>query len=101
MASNSNICHLKRKALVDITNLCNDEDSPRKTDNTNLAEDSLPIVTDSKVESEINNDLESNDRFQNKHPLLAWYKHDLNTGELSCDKCCSLMPVPTMWWFHA
>ena len=71
MASNSNICHLKRKALVDVTNLCSDEDSPRKTDNTNLAEDFLPIVTDSKLGSEI--------------------KHDLKTGELSYDKFSSLM----------
>ena len=30
-------------------------------------------------------------RFQNVHPLLSWYKHDLETGVLSYDKFMELM----------
>ena len=31
------------------------------------------------------------DRFQNVHPLLGWYKHDLKTGGLSYDTFMDLM----------
>ena len=29
--------------------------------------------------------------FQNKHPLHAWYKHDLNTGHMSYDEYPALV----------
>ena len=52
--------------------------------------DFLPIDANTKV-SEVTNVSEYNNCFQNKHPLLGWYKHDLNTGELSYDKFCNVM----------
>ena len=31
------------------------------------------------------------DRFQNVHPLLSWYKFDLNTSHMSCEEFMNLI----------
>ena len=86
---------VKRKALVDVTNVCNDGDIYLKSDNKYSVQDLLPILednvdTNSSKPASIFEDL-SSDRFQNVHPLLGWYKHDLNTGVLSYDDFNNLM----------
>ena len=86
---------VKRKALVDLTNVCSDEDIYLKSDNKYSVQDLLPILednvdTNSSKPASIFEDL-SSDRFQNVHPLLGWYKHDLNTGVLSYDDFNNLM----------
>ena len=81
---------LKRKPLVDLTNVSSDEDIPLKTDCSNLAVDLLPIITRARTATSLISSEEC-ERFQNVHPLLGWYKHDLRTGLLSYDNFCELM----------
>ena len=64
----------------------------RKTDYncSNVAVEMLPNITQSHHStSPISS--EECERFQNIHPLLDWYKHDLRTGRLSYDDFSELM----------
>ena len=86
---------VKRKALVDVTNVCSDGDIYLKSDNKYSVQDLLPILednvdTNSSKPASIFEDL-SSDRFQIVHPLLGWYKHDLNTGVFLYDDFNNLM----------
>ena len=79
---------LKRKALIDISNLPSDEDVPLKSDTKYDAVEMLPVIGE---KDPVLVDGAYSERFQNVHPLIGWYKHDLNTGILSYDQLMNLM----------
>ena len=78
----------KRKALDDITNVLNDEDSNLKSDASYNVGNLMPVL---EVDNNKLSSTSDTDRFQNVHPLLGWYKHDLKTGGLSYDTFMDLM----------
>ena len=78
----------KRKALVDLTNVSSDDDVPLKSEKCNNVLDLMPRLQDKE---NANPDQNDDTRFQNVHPLLAWYKHDLETGIFSYDKFMDLI----------
>ena len=86
---------MKRKQFSDITNCIprksdeRNEDVPLKSDNAN-AMDLMPIFTN-EYAVEIPSKADLNPREQNVHPLLGWYKHDLETGVLSYDALQNLL----------
>ena len=80
--------NIKRKAFVDLSNVSSDEDVPLKSDNINSALDFMPLVDGKENVAIFEN---KDNRFQNVHPLLGWYKHDIETGALSYDKFMELM----------
>ena len=77
----------KRKAFDDITNVCFHDNTHTKKDNSNQVADLFPHLPCKDSETMT----QQADRFQNVHPLLGWYKHDLQTGVLSYDEFCELM----------
>ena len=80
---------LKRKALGDLTNCSIDEETgPLKTDH-NLCSDAVEMMPNITETSRIPS--YERERFQNVHPLLGWYKHDLRTGFLPYDDFSDLM----------
>ena len=88
-----NISFCKRKELDDITNTYD------KSKRSNVNE-LLPNLDDSKMSVTEQQDYVGNDQsvlcelernYENVHPLLGWYKHDLQTEHLSYDQFQQLM----------
>ena len=80
---------LKRKALGDLTNCSIDEEiGPLKTDHISCSDavEMMPNIMETSQSPSY-----ERERFQNVHPLLGWYKHDLRTGFLSYDDFSDLM----------
>ena len=88
MQSNSSSPNIQRKAFVNMTNVSSDEEIPLKTEKFNSVHDFMPCLGDKEHTKAVETD---DKRFQNVHPLLSWYKHDLETGVLSYDKFMELM----------
>jgi len=79
---------MKRRAFEDLTNVSSDEDIPLKTEKVNNVLDLMPCLDDKENTKPVELDVS---RFQNVHPMLSWYKHDLETGVLSYDNFMALM----------
>ena len=79
---------VKRKPFVDLTNISSEDDEPLKSDHKYDVLNMLPTTSES---NELHVDVDDDERFQNVHPLLGWYKHDLETGILSYDSFMQLM----------
>ena len=67
---------------MDLTNVSNDEEIHLKTEKFNSVHDFMPCLGDKENTKPRRID---DNRFQNVHPLLSWYKHDLETSVLSYD----------------
>ena len=80
--------NMKRRAFEDLTNVSSDEDIPLKTEKVNNVLDLMPCLDDKENTKPVELDVS---RFQNVHPMLSWYKHDLETGVLSYDNFMALM----------
>ena len=78
---------VKRKQLSDISNIISSKDDQYAfMTSASTFENKEPIksdTTDSVQSIPIS--------FQNKHPLLAWYKHDFNNGHMSYDEFRALL----------
>ena len=78
---------VKRKHLSDISNIISSKDDQYAfMTSASTFENKEPIksdTTDSVQSIPIS--------FQNKHPLLAWYKHDFNNGHMSYDEFRALL----------
>ena len=90
---NTSIC--KRKELEDITNTVdiikrfNLDMTPSAFDDTKMTETKqLNYREHTQV-----NESKLDRNYQNVHPLLPWYKHDLETGHISYEQFQSLMSV--------
>ena len=70
---------VKRKPIVDLTNISSEDDEPLKSNNKYDDQNMLPIICN---KNELPVVVADEKRFQNVHPLLGWYKHDLQTGIL-------------------
>ena len=79
---------VKRKPFVDLTNISSEDDEPLKSDDKYDVLNMLPTTCES---NELHVAVDDDKRFQNVHPLLGWYKHDLETGILSYDSFMQLM----------
>ena len=72
-ANNSEVSsNMIRKACVDFSDVSSNEDVPLKSDNINNTLDFIPRVHEKENFKIFEN---KDDRFQNVHPLLGWYKH--------------------------
>ena len=74
--------------MVDLANISSDNETVLKTVMTCHPITRMPILSTNDC---ANVDESDHDRFQNVHPLLGWYKHDLEAGILSYDKFMNLM----------
>ena len=74
--------------MEELTNISSDDETVLKTDTTCHPITLMPILSANDCADVYESD---HDRFQNVHPLLGWYKHDLETGILSYDKFMNLM----------
>ena len=78
----------KRKALIDLSNISSDDETTITNTKRTSIVDMLPTKTDK--ENTMPTQL-LGDRFQNVHPLLSWYKFDLNTSHMSCEEFMNLI----------
>ena len=78
MFSHPNSSSSKRKPFVDLTNISSDNEETLKSDKKYENMDMMPLISHEKG---VTTDIVGIDgtRFQNVHPLLGWYKHDLLT----------------------
>ena len=81
-STNDNYMHSKRKAFVDLSNISSDDETSYKSFKYVPAQYMLP--QDVNKENTPVKSLDA-DRFQNVHPLLPWYKYDLNSSSMSYD----------------
>ena len=81
-------CQSKRKAFIDLSNIPSDDETSQNSFKCTTIEDMLPTKTDK--ENHFSTTF-SEDRFQNLHPLLPWYKHDLNSTSMSYDQFMQLI----------
>ena len=88
MFSHPNSSSSKRKPFVDLTNMSSDNEETLKSDKKYENMDMMPLISHEKA---VTTDIVDDTRFQNVHPLLGWYKHDLLTGILSYDSFMQLM----------
>ena len=72
--------HSKRKAFVDLSNVSSEDECTLLNSKRTCVVDMLPIKNDK--ENTIPQNL-LDDRFQNVHPLLPWYKFDLHTVHMN------------------
>ena len=79
---------LKRKCLEDITNTNATDKCVYKTDYPDVSLEAMPIPRDMELEV---NDTDFVRQYQNIHPMLGWYKPDLETGKLSYDQFRALL----------
>jgi hypothetical protein len=79
---------LKRKCLKDITNTNETDKCVYKTDYPDVSLEAMPIPRDMELEV---NDTDFVRQYQNIHPMLGWYKPDLETGKLSYDQFRALL----------
>ena len=85
---------LKRKTLQDLTNLPNKQTKSSPDIPNCSASDFLPILENVKnADADTNTSFESSRHYQNVHPFLGWYKHDLQTKHMSYDKFMELTNV--------
>ena len=88
-----NISLYKRKEFEDITNTYHN--SKRCNVHTLLPLSGDVKMTDTEhhhfTENEQTKLDDLNRNYQNVHPMLGWYKHDLDTGHFSSDKFQQLM----------
>ena len=88
MFSHPNSSSSKRKPFVDLTNISSDNEETLKSDKKYENMDMMPLISHEKA---VTTDIVDDTRFQNVHPLLGWYKHDLLTGIMSYDSFMQLM----------
>ena len=79
MFSHPNSSSSKRKPFVDLTNISSDNEETLKSDKKYENMDMMPLISHEKT---VTMDIVDDTRFQNVHPLLGWYKHDLLTGHI-------------------
>ena len=87
VATNNNM-QSKRKALIDLSNISSDDETTITNTKRTSIVDMLPTKTDK--ENTMPTQL-LGDRFQNVHPLLSWYKFDLNTSHISYESFMNLI----------
>ena len=92
-STNDNYMHSKRKAFVDLSNISSDDETSYKSFKYVPAQYMLP--QDVNKENTPVKSLDA-DRFQNVHPLLPWYKYDLNSSSMSYDAFLHLIDPKTM-----
>ena len=82
----SSLC--KRKQFQDITNTYNNSKRSNIHTLLSLSDDVKMNVTEHQqyTDSEQNKLINLEKQYQIVHPLLGWYKHDLDTGLFSYDK---------------
>ena len=71
---------LKRKCLEDITNTNATDKCVYKTDYPDVSLEAMPIPRAMELEVNATDFVR---QYQNIHPMLGWYKPDLETGKLS------------------
>ena len=76
---------LKRKALKECSNGPLQQSKQSEYKNNFCTDDFLP-VSNTSICDEDKSDKEFTRNYQNVHPVLAWYKHDLPTSHLSYEK---------------
>ena len=69
----------KRKAFINLSDIPSDDETTYNPLKCTSIQDMLPTKIDS--ENNISTELPL-DRFQNLHPLLPWYKFNLNTSSM-------------------
>jgi hypothetical protein len=78
---------VKRKQLSDISNIISSKD-----DQYAFMTSASPFENKEPIKSDTKDSVQSIPiSFQNKHPLLAWYKHDFNNGHMSYDEFRALL----------
>ena len=72
---------LKRKAVEELSNISLHPSKQTEPSNYFCKDDFLPILNES-VDNEDKSDKEFTRNYQNIHPGLPWYKHDLLTSHI-------------------
>ena len=73
---------LKRKAVEELSNTSLHPSKQTETCSYFCKDDFLPILNES-IHHENKSDKEFTRNYQNVHPILPWYKHDLQTSHIS------------------
>ena len=83
-----NVSYVKRKYLEDVTNIHETQQRAYKTEYPDI---SVQAMKSSCIDANESNDYHLFRNYQNVHPLLGWYKADLDTGVLSYDQFRALL----------
>ena len=81
--------NLKRKALADDTHI-SFRDSDQLQSSTNFPTENMLPILEEPTNSKTSSEQQHSRNYQNIHPLLAWYKSDLETSHLSYEKLLEL-----------
>ena len=80
---------LKRKAVGELSNVSLKTSNQSEQINNFCTDDFLPILNKS-IGDEANSDKEFTRNYQNVHPVLPWYKHDLPTSHIGYEEFLDL-----------
>ena len=83
-----NVSLVKRMFLEDITNIYETQQHAYKTKYPDI---SVQAMNSSYIDASESTDYQLFRDYQNVHPLLGWYKADLDTGALSYDQFRALL----------